>query len=69
MGAVVFLTAINVLGVRSGKRTQNLLTAAKVIGLLAVFLVGLLFPSDSRTATPAPVPSGSLGTPCHLAGA
>ena len=61
VGAVVALTAINVLGVRSGKWTQNLLTATKVLGLLAVFVVGLLFAPASRVATPTPVPSGSLG--------
>ena len=60
VGAVVALTAINVLGVRSGKWTQNLLTATKVLGLLAVFVVGLLFAPASRVATPTPVPSGSL---------
>jgi len=41
--SVVVLSAINVLGVREGKWTQNLLTTAKVLGLAAVALVGLCF--------------------------
>ena len=44
--AVVVLTAINIIGVRQGKLTQNLLTAAKALGLLAIVVVALL-------ATPA----------------
>ncbi len=35
--AVIVLTAINILGVQSGKLTQNLLTTFKVAGLLTVF--------------------------------
>ena len=41
LGSLALLTVINVLGVRTGKTVQNLLTAAKVAGLLAVFAVGL----------------------------
>ncbi|MBN1590065.1 MAG: amino acid permease [Pirellulales bacterium] len=37
--AVVALTLINVLGVRHGKRTQNVLTVVKVLGLVAIFAV------------------------------
>lgn len=47
-GAVVILTVINVLGVREGKWTQNLLTVAKLVGLLAV--VGVAFLGDSTPA-------------------
>ena len=59
-GAVVVLTAVNVLGVRSGKWTQNLLTGAKVAGLLAVFAVGLLSTPAGPVAAPTPVPPTSL---------
>ena len=38
--AVIGLTALNVLGVRAGTRTQNVLTAAKVIGIGAVIVLG-----------------------------
>jgi amino acid transporter len=41
LAAVLVLTAINALGVRTGKWTQNILTSAKVIGLLAVVAIGL----------------------------
>ena len=41
-GAVLVLTSINVLGVRAGKTTQNMLTVVKVIGLLAVVLAALI---------------------------
>jgi APA family basic amino acid/polyamine antiporter len=40
--AIVILSLINVLGVTTGKRTQNVLTAAKVLGLGGVLVVGLL---------------------------
>lgn len=41
VASVLVLSALNVLGLRSGKWTQNLLTAAKVAGLVAVFCIGL----------------------------
>ena len=54
-GAVVLLTGLNLLGVRTGKTTQNLLTSAKVIGLMAVFAVGVfLVPPAAQAATDAP---------------
>ena len=40
--AVIVLTLFNITGVQSGKWTQNVLTAAKVLGLLLVIAVGLL---------------------------
>jgi APA family basic amino acid/polyamine antiporter len=55
--AVVVLTAINVLGVRQGKWTQNLLTTVKVLGLTAIVAVALLAPQStpsSRTVEPLP---------------
>lgn len=39
---VIILTLFNITGVQSGKWTQNVLTAAKVLGLLLVIAVGLL---------------------------
>jgi basic amino acid/polyamine antiporter, APA family len=51
VAAVVVLTSINVLGVRQGKWTQNLLTAAKAGGLL--FIVGAaFFAAPKPAATP-----------------
>ncbi len=44
--AVVVLTVLNLLGVVFGKRTQNVLTLAKMIGLTCVLVVG--FASEPR---------------------
>lgn len=54
--AVLALTAVNVLGVRSGKYTQNALTAVKVAGLAAVCGSGLVlaFLHESPPAAAAP---------------
>lgn len=43
---VTLLSLVNVLGVREGKWTQNALTVAKVLGLSAIALIGLLSPFD-----------------------
>ncbi|MBH8578400.1 amino acid permease [Nostocaceae cyanobacterium CENA369] len=56
--AIAILTGLNIIGLQQGKWTQNLLTVAKVLGLLLVVILGL-------TATPnsaAPVESTSSGT-------
>lgn len=50
-GALVVLTVVNVWGVRAGKSVQNLLTAAKVVGLLAIFAVGLVAAPPHTSAT------------------
>ncbi len=54
--AIAFLTAINVLGVVLGTRTQNLLTLAKIVGLAAIVLVGFFWaqPSDAAPLAPRP---------------
>ncbi len=52
--AVIALACINILGVKQGKRTQNVLTAAKVLGLLGVFAAGLwVSPAADAPAAPA----------------
>jgi len=53
VGAVVVLSGINLLGVRAGKWTQNLLTLVKFLGLLIIVGVGM---SLSIQATPAAAP-------------
>ena len=63
-GAVVTMTTINVLGVREGKWTQNILTAAKLLGLLIVIVVGLGFVAPAAEATVEVAPAAhpaSLG--------
>jgi len=55
--AVVVLTAINVIGVQQGKWTQNLLTVAKALGLLAIVGVVIFLPQRAETVeTFGPVP-------------
>lgn len=56
-GSILVLTVVNMLGVREGKWTQNALTVAKILGLIAVVAVGLLFtagpqPSDLPVGKP-----------------
>jgi len=45
--AVIALTIINIVGVRAGKWTQNLLTSVKVLGLLAIVGVAIFAPENS----------------------
>lgn len=60
VGAVATLTLINVLGVREGKQTQNLLTIVKVLGLLFIAVIACF----GRSVQPAePV----AGLPLSLA--
>jgi APA family basic amino acid/polyamine antiporter len=58
--AVILLSIINLAGIQQGKWAQNTLTFAKIVGLLAVVIAGLLFfkPSPSVAAPQAPALSG-----------
>jgi len=56
VAAVAVLTLINILGVRQGKWTQNLLTSVKALGLL--FIVGMAF--FARPSPAAAEPGGTL---------
>lgn len=40
---IVFFTALNVIGIQQGKRAQNILSAAQIIGLLALVFMGFYF--------------------------
>jgi amino acid transporter len=51
--AVVGLSVINLLGVKTGKWTQNLLTVTKILGLVAISVVGLSATAKSP-GPPAP---------------
>lgn len=58
VSSVGALSAVNVLGIRSGTWTQNVLTAVKVLGLLAIFLTACWFFLRSPSSpTPSPSPS------------
>jgi len=48
--AVVVLTVINILGVKEGKWTQNLLTTVKALGLLAIVVVAVIAPRVALSA-------------------
>src|SRR5438876_952448 len=50
LGAVTVLSVLNLLGVTFGKRTQNLLTLAKVLGLGGILLAGFLAPEPGAAA-------------------
>ncbi|MEN6449795.1 MAG: APC family permease [Thermoguttaceae bacterium] len=67
-GAVVALTAINLLGVREGKWTQNVLTTVKALGLVAVVVVGFLFTSSHAIAL-QPLQHGGSALPAQAAAA
>ncbi|MBW4685102.1 MAG: amino acid permease [Komarekiella atlantica HA4396-MV6] len=55
--AIALLTALNIIGLQQGKWTQNLLSAAKVLGLLLVVIIGLMAVPNSAV----PVESASSG--------
>ena len=59
MLSIVGLSLTNLLGVKSGKWTQNLLTMAKVVGLLAVIGAGLAVVPWPKESAPVPIASGS----------
>lgn len=59
--AIAVLTALNIFGLQQGKWTQNLLTIAKVLGLLLVVIIGLSFATPSTPSTPPTNPT-SEGT-------
>ena len=59
-GSVIALTAVNVLGVREGKWTQNVLTTAKVLGLAAIVAAGFTHAAPSAMAN-GPVKPLHLG--------
>jgi amino acid transporter len=59
---IVALTLVNIAGLRESARTQNVLTAVEVSGLLLVVLAGLLVTAPPATA-PAAAATSSGGIP------
>ena len=47
---VTLLTLVNISGVQSGKWMQNIMTIAKVFGLLMIITIGLLYTGTTETA-------------------
>jgi amino acid transporter len=61
-GAIVLLTALNIIGLHQSKRLQNGLIVALVLGLCLVILAGLSVASPPPPASPLPTsPSASWG--------
>jgi amino acid transporter len=64
IGAILLLTAINIIGVRAGAGVQTVLTAIKVVALLALIGVGAAFAAGllephAVAVTPQAAPGGS----------
>jgi basic amino acid/polyamine antiporter, APA family len=60
VGSIVFLTAVNVVGVRTGAFVQNLLTLLKGGAIAAFIVLGFLGPAPASADYGAPLPSGGL---------
>lgn len=58
--AIIVLTALNILGLYPGKWTQNFLTAAKVVGLLLVVIIGIFSQTPSTSPTLETSPTWGL---------
>ncbi|MEO1273583.1 MAG: amino acid permease, partial [Myxococcota bacterium] len=59
-GAVVVLTAINILGVSAGARVQNALTVLKVLGLLVIIVAGLVAHGPETSSIAAETTPGGV---------
>jgi basic amino acid/polyamine antiporter, APA family len=55
--AIALLTTLNILGVKHSKRLQNWLTITTILGLLAIIIIGLTFPTGT-----SPAPSTASAT-------
>ncbi len=65
--AIAALTVVNALGLQPGRRVQNVLTAAKVLGLGGVVLAGLWLAADPvRGEPPMPTPTTDTALPLAL---
>ena len=58
--SIVALTVVNLLGVKEGKWTQNILTIAKVLGLAAIVAVGFTYSNASSARIASPTPSSDF---------
>jgi APA family basic amino acid/polyamine antiporter len=58
--AIVSLTVLSALGTQKGTRTQNLLTAVKVLGLMSIVIAGIMWTTPSS-------PPASSGPPQEAA--
>jgi amino acid transporter len=58
--AVVAITALNVIGTRQSRVTQNILTAALALAIVAVIIAGLMLGGTTKPAGAAAAPSGPM---------
>ena len=65
--SVVVLTIVNILGVKMGTITQNVLTIAKVLGLAVLMIVGLGWGGNASPVAVAPAPGETIGFALALA--
>ena len=56
--SILILTAINIVGVKQGKWTQNFLTMAKVLGLVAVVAAGFVWAMPAQAVSAPTAPTG-----------
>ena len=63
LAATVVLTVCNVVGLRAGRWTQNLLTAVKVAGVLAIIGIGLMAASNLVPTAEAAAPESPPAWP------
>ncbi len=61
VAVVIGLTAVNLLGISTGKWTQNILSIAKVVGLAGIIVAGLALAHSPAPVVAAASPSGSSG--------
>ena len=57
---VLLLTAVNMLGIRPGTRTQNALSVAKLLGLLAIVLIAFVDPAYWKLEAAAAFSANSI---------
>ena len=65
-GLVIVLTAINIVGVNAGKRTQNWLTIVEVSGLVAIIVAGFFFATPDVPVAAAAGAAASTPAPATL---
>ncbi len=61
MSAIIVFTVINVIGVREGKWTQNILTVAKILGLIAIIVAAIMAPHNAVPLKSDGLTAGGLG--------
>lgn len=58
--AILFFTVVNLQGIEWGGRTQVVLTAVKIVGLLALVLGSLLFATPAASSVPSPTAASEV---------